>query len=105
MKRLEVSKSEEINALTDTQRELERRLADKTSHCRRVEEEAAALRDKLLQSADSRAQWLTKKVASLEKEVESLNAVLEIKVPISTVAYHMFSSLCHRFHSSMNYSY
>lgn len=39
-----------------------------------------ALKDKLLQSADSQAQWLTKKVASLEKEVESLNAVLELKV-------------------------
>lgn len=80
LERLEASRVEEINILTDAQRELERRLAEKTSQCRRVEDEAVALKDKLLQSADARAQWLTKKVASLEKEVESLNAVLEIKV-------------------------
>ncbi|OQR66538.1 hypothetical protein BIW11_14087 [Tropilaelaps mercedesae] len=79
LERLEASRTEELNALTDAQRELERRLAEKTSQCRRVEDEAIALKDKLLQSADTRAQWLTKKVASLEKEVESLNAVLEIK--------------------------
>lgn len=77
---LRESKEAEFNALRETQRDLERRLDEKNQQCRRVEEEAAALKAKLLQSADARAQWLNEKINSLEKEVESLNAVLEMKV-------------------------
>ncbi|XP_028969192.1 uncharacterized protein LOC100899026 [Galendromus occidentalis] len=77
---LRQSKEAEFNALRETQRDLERRLDEKNHQCRRVEEEAAALKAKLLQSADARAQWLNEKINSLEKEVESLNAVLEMKV-------------------------
>lgn len=80
MEALRESKDAELEALRKIQRDLEKRLEEKNQQWCRVEEETTALKSKLLLSADSRTQWLTEKINELEKDVESLNAVLEMKV-------------------------